>query len=194
MLCIKTSQSAISSRTAERWIDKCGERALAQLVKSHDRRICSLVLSSIKKTNMAVQILTSRQEAIATFIDAIYRFDSSKGAALYSYAYFRIQARLQQLTEKENHYKIAKAKSFAEEEGYSFSVLNDLYGQEQLNAALSRLPERQQEILWARQRDESFSVIAERVQSSLKTVQNLFYSGLEKTTLPSGPVISCHSM
>ena len=165
--------------TPERWIDKCGERALTQLVKSHDRRICILVLK-YQKNKYGSADVDLIQEAIATFIDAIYRFDSSKGAALYSYAYFRIQARLQQLTEKENHYKIAEAKSFAEEEGYSFSKLNDLYGQEQLNAALSRLPERQQEILWARQRDEAFSVIAERFQSSLKTVQNLFYSGLRK--------------
>ena len=165
--------------TVERWIDRCGERALSQLVKSHDRRICSIVIKHQKNKSGSADV-DLRQEAIATFINAIYRFDASKGAALYSYAYFRIQARLQQLTEKENHYKIAKAKSFAEEEGYSFSALNDLYGQEQLNTALSRLPERQQDIIWARQRDESFSVIAERVQSSLKTVQNLFYSGLRK--------------
>ena len=165
--------------TVERWIDKCGERALAQLVKSHDRRISSLVVK-YQKNKYGSADLDLKQEAIAIFIDAVYRFDSSKGAALYSYAYFRIRARLQQLIEKENQYEVAVAKSLAEEEGYSFSDLNDLYGQEQLNAALSRLPERQQEILWARQRDESFSVIAERVQSSLKTVQNLFYSGLRK--------------
>ena len=165
--------------TAERWIDKCGECALAQLVKNHDRRICSLVLK-YQKNKYGSADVDLRQEAIATFIDAIYRFDSRKGAALYSYAHFRIRARLQQLTEKENQYDIEVAKSLAEEEGYSFSILNDLYGQAQLNAALSRLPERQQDIIWARQRDEGFSVIAERFQSPLKTIQNLFYSGLRK--------------
>ena len=165
--------------TVERWIDRCGERALSQLVKSHDRRICSIVIKHQKNKSGSADV-DLRQEAIATFINAIYRFDASKGAALYSYTYFRIQARLQQLTEKENQYEIAVAKSLAEEEGCSFSVLKDLYEREQLHAAVSRLPERQQEILWAWEQEVPFSVIAKRFQVCLKTVQNLFYSGLRK--------------
>ncbi len=175
---------------SDHWIDRRGDRALTQLLNLHDRRICSLVVKQ-QQDGVGSADLDLKQEAIAAFIEAIYRYDPSKGAALFSYAYFRIMDRLQCLTGRDNRNMIATGKAFRETEGFDHSDITDIYQHDELTAAVSLLPERQQEILWLRQQEITFRAIAQQLKLSLKTVQNLYYKGLKKVRSFMDGALSC---
>lgn len=175
---------------SEHRIDKRGDRALTQLLNLHDRRICSLVVKQQKQSSGSADV-DLKQEAISAFIEAIYLYDPSKGAALFSYAYFRIMDRLQCLAARDNRISIAAGRSFGESEGYDYSDITDIYQHEALTAAVFLLPEHQQEIMWLRQQEIPFKAIAERLKLSLKFAQNLYYAGLKKLRSFLSGALSC---
>jgi RNA polymerase sigma factor (sigma-70 family) len=172
---------------SDHWIDKRGDRALTQLLNLHNRRICSLVAKQQDGSADA----DLKQEAITAFIEAIYLYDPSKGAALYSYAYFRIMDRLQQIKGRNNRNEIATGRSFAEVEGYDYPDLKDIYQHEALSAAVALLPERQQRVIWMRQAEVSFAAIAHQFNLALKSVQNLYYEGIKKLRTTLDKVLPC---
>ncbi len=175
---------------SDHWIDKRGDRALTQLLNLHDRRICNLVVKQ-QQDGVGSADVDLKQEAIAAFIEAIYRYDPSKGAALFSYAYFRIMDRLQCLSGRDNRNTIATGRSFGESAGFDYSEIRDIYQHEELTAAVSLLPERQQEIIWLRQQEVPFKAIAEQLKLSLKYVQSLYYRGLKKLRSFLSGALSC---
>jgi RNA polymerase sigma factor (sigma-70 family) len=175
--------------TEEHWLDRRGDRALTQLLNLHDRRICSLVAKHQFRVGSADVDL--KQEAIAAFIEAIYRYDPSKGAALFSYAYFWILDRLQQIAGQNNRNAIATGKALAEGEGYDYPDLKDVYQHEELSAAVSLLPERQQRVIWLRQAEVSFAEIAEKIGLAVKTVEGLYYEGIKKLRSFLDGALSC---
>jgi RNA polymerase sigma factor (sigma-70 family) len=175
--------------TEDHLLDRRGDRALTQLLNLHDRRICSLVAKQQFREGSADVDL--KQEAIAVFIEAIYRYDPSKGAALFSYAYFRILDRLQQIAGQNNRNAIATGKALAESEGYDYPDLKDVYQHEELSVAVSLLPEHQQRVIWLRQAEVSFAAIAEKIELAVKTVEGLYYEGIKKLRSFLDGALSC---
>jgi RNA polymerase sigma factor (sigma-70 family) len=175
--------------TEEHWLDRRGDRALTQLLNLHNRRICSLVAKN--QNGMGSADVDLKQEAVAAFIEAIYRYDPSKGAALFSYAYFWILDRLQQISGQNNRNAIATGKALAEGEGYDYPDLKDVYQHEDLSVAVSLLPEHQQRVIWLRQAEVSFAAIAEKIGLAVKTVEGLYYAGIKKLRSFLDGALSC---
>lgn len=163
---------------AEHWIERSGDLALKTLISLNEGMICALVLRyQPEKQGSADADL--KQEAIAAFVDAIYRFDPARGAKLSSFAYFRIWARLKTVCDR--HYRNTKAKKKAKvilSGIVEAPEMVDSYEYEDLNAALLNLPDREQQIVLLVHQDTSYSVIAELFSLSVKTVQNLYYKAM----------------
>jgi RNA polymerase sigma factor (sigma-70 family) len=150
-----------------------GEHALETLLKTHNNRICALVLEYQPKEGGADADL--KQEAIAAFIESIQTFNPDKGAKLSTHAYIQIRSRLQTLTGQENRHRIARAKALFEPEASEPPEPVDHPEQERLNKAITELSETEQQVIRLRAQDIPFAEIAALLKRSIKRVQNLFY-------------------
>jgi RNA polymerase sigma factor (sigma-70 family) len=168
-----------------------GETALSELLDAHRPIICSLV-KAYQADRQRVLDPDLEQEAIAAFIDAIQRFDASKGARLGSYAYFRIRASLQDLQTKHNRQAIAVGKSFGETQESTTPEPVDNHRMSLLNAAIALLPERQQQAIRLYLQGLSYFNISERLNLGIRVVQALCYRAkrrLHGLLVPQPPVV-----
>lgn len=158
----------------ERQVSRKGEIAINQLLAAHEYLIRNLVRhhQSPGQRHLDPDL---QSEAIAEFIDAIQRFDPTRGARLSSYAYFRIRARLQALRDKANQQAIAVGKSYYEPQVTEAPEAEDTNLKGQLLGAIEKLPERQKLVIQLLLENLTCGAIAERLDSGIKAIQALCY-------------------
>jgi RNA polymerase sigma factor (sigma-70 family) len=154
----------------ENRIKRLGDNALMQLLEAHQYLIRRLVLQHQPQKTQGIDP-DLEQEAIAAYIDAIDRFDLSKGARLSSYAYIRIRARLQDLSRNTNRQAIAVGKSCYEEQVTEPLEPIDTHQYALLRAAIGLLPEQQQTIALLLLEGKPYEAISQVLEIGLNAVR-----------------------